>query len=49
MNGSDIEESTSKGVILDLSKEIPIKWILAEDEPSRSESENEAFYEMCNI
>ena len=43
MNGIDIEESIQKGVILDLSKEIPIKRILAEDEPIWMESENDSF------
>ena len=35
LNGSDIEESIQKGEILDLSKEISIKGISTEDEPSR--------------
>ena len=49
VNGSDIEESICKGLILDLSKERPIKKILTKDEPIRAESENEAFKEIWNI
>ena len=37
VNGSDISESIRKGVISYLIKEIPIKRILLEDEPSRAE------------
>ena len=36
-------------MILDLSKEIPIKRIPAEDEPGRAESESESFKAMWNI
>ena len=49
MNGIDIEESIQEGVILDLNKKIPIKRILAEDEPIWMESENDSFKEMWNI
>ena len=49
MNGSDIAEYICKGVIIDLSKEIPIIRILTEDEPIREESENESFKSMSNI
>ena len=37
LNESDISESIRKGVILDLSKEISIKMISTEEEPSRAE------------
>ena len=49
MNGIDIEESIQEGVILDLSKKISIKRILAEDEPIWMESENDSFKEMWSI
>ena len=40
VNRNDIAESILKGVILDLSKEIPIKRTSEEDEPSWAESYN---------
>ena len=43
LNISDIAESIRKGDILDLGKETPIKKISTEDEPGRTESENESF------
>ena len=49
MNGSDIAELIRREVILDLSKEIPIKRIPEEDEPIREESENESLKAMWNI
>ena len=49
MNGIDIAESISKGVILDIRKEILIKRIPTEDEPSNVESENESFKSMWII
>ena len=49
VNGSDISESIRKGVILYLSKEIPIKRILTEGEPNRVDLENEYFKEVWNI
>ena len=49
MNGNDIASLIRKGEILDISKEIPIKRTLTEDEPRRAESENESFKEMWSI
>ena len=48
-NGSDIAESIYKEVILYLSKETPIKRILAEYEPIRAESDNDYFKATWNI
>ena len=49
MNRSDIEESIRKRVILYLSKEITIKRIFTENEPSKAESENDSSKSMWNI
>ena len=49
VNGSDISESICKEVILDLSKEMPIKRISTEDKPSRVGSQNDFFKAVWNI
>ena len=49
LNGSDISESIRKGLVLNLSNEIPIKRISIEEEPGIVAWENEYFKEMCNI